>query len=123
MYVVSLNDHFMIYCIRKFNEAGEKGHKMIKTRKMKGFDEQAFLSYVSSIFWERIFDKTDNVNTLVSNSSSIFSFTVDKHAPLVEMWVSDKYYLRINRDLNKLIQTRERLKRLLLKGSLHIFLD
>ena len=32
---VSMSDHYMVYCIRKFNGAVEKGHKMIKTRKMK----------------------------------------------------------------------------------------
>ena len=40
---VSISDHHMVYCIRKFNGAVEKGHKMIKTRKMKNFSEEAFL--------------------------------------------------------------------------------
>ena len=35
VYEVSMSDHFIVYCIRKFNGAVEKGHKMIKTRKMK----------------------------------------------------------------------------------------
>ena len=34
----------MVYCIRKFNGAVEKDHKVIKTRKMKNFNEDAFLS-------------------------------------------------------------------------------
>ena len=39
---VSMSDHHMVYCIRKFNGAVEKGNKMIKTRKMKNFSEEAF---------------------------------------------------------------------------------
>ena len=41
VYEVSPSDHYMVYCIRKFNGAVEKGHKMIKTRKMKNFNEEA----------------------------------------------------------------------------------
>ena len=33
VYEVSLSDHYMVYCIRKFNGAVEKGHKMIKNLK------------------------------------------------------------------------------------------
>ena len=32
---VTMSDHFMVYCVRKFNGAVVKGHKMIKTHKMK----------------------------------------------------------------------------------------
>ena len=39
----------MVYCIRKFNGTVEKGHKNIKTRKMKNFNEEAFLADVSGI--------------------------------------------------------------------------
>ena len=46
---ISLTDHYMVYCIRKFNGAIEKGHKMIKTRKMKNFDKESFLGDVSSV--------------------------------------------------------------------------
>lgn len=31
---VSLSDHYVVYCIRKFNGGVIKDHKMIKTRKM-----------------------------------------------------------------------------------------
>ena len=53
----SLSDHYMVCCIRKFNGAVEKGHKMIKTRKMKNFDKEAFLADVSGIRWEQMFSE------------------------------------------------------------------
>ena len=46
---VSLSDHFMVYCIRKFDGAVKKDHKQIKTRSMKNFEEQDFLFYVSIV--------------------------------------------------------------------------
>ena len=50
----------MVYCIRKFNGAVEKGHKMIKKRKMKNFNEQAFLSDVAGINWKQRIQATCN---------------------------------------------------------------
>ena len=51
----------MVYCVQKFNGAEEKGHKVIKTRKMKNFNEEAFLADISGICWERILTGTDDV--------------------------------------------------------------
>ena len=63
---VSLSDHFMVYCIRKFNGAVEKDDKQIKTRSMRNFKEDEFLSDVSGICWERMFQPTDDINTLAN---------------------------------------------------------
>ena len=88
---VSMSDHYMVYCIRKFNGAVEKDHKVIITRKMKNFNEDAFLADVSGICWELLLTETDDINTLVNNWSSLFSMIIDKHAPITEMRVSEKY--------------------------------
>ena len=56
---VSLSDNYMVYCIRKFNGAVEKGHKMITTRKMKTFEKETFLADVSGICWEKMFSEGD----------------------------------------------------------------
>ncbi len=108
---VSLSDHYMVYCIRKFNGALEKDHKLIKIRKMKRFDESAFLIDVSGICWEQVVTETDDINTLVNNWSNLFSSTIDKHAPIIEMRVSEKYCPWINKDLKNLMRTRDRLKK------------
>ena len=68
---ISLSDHYMVYCIRKFNGAVEKGHKMIKTRKMTNFNEEAFLTDVSGIRWEQILTRTDDIDVLVSAWSNL----------------------------------------------------
>ena len=88
---VSMSDHYMVYCIRKCNGAVEKGHKMIKTRKMKNFSEEAFLADVSGICWEQMVSGTDDINLLVNRWSNMFSMIIEKHAPMVEMRVSEKH--------------------------------
>ena len=52
----------MVYCIRKINGAVERDYTIIKTRKMKNFNVDAFLSDISNICWEHIASKTNDVN-------------------------------------------------------------
>ena len=120
---VSLSDHYMVYCIRKFNGAVEKGHKTIKTRKMKNFNEEAFLADVSGICWEQMLNETDDINLLVNYWSEMFSLIIEKHAPLSEMRVSEKYCPWINKDLRDLMRTRDKLKKSAVKGKSPILMD
>ena len=46
---------------------------MIKTRKMKNFNEEAFLADVSGICWEQMLNETDDINFLVNNWSNVLS--------------------------------------------------
>ena len=66
---VSVSDHFMVYRIRKFNRAVEKDHKQIKTQSMRNFKYDDFLSDVSGICWEHMFQQTDDINTLANDWS------------------------------------------------------
>ena len=114
---VSLSDHYMVYCIRKFDGAVEKGHKKIKTRKMKSFNEEAFLADVSEICWEQMLTETDDIKLLVNHWSEMFSSIIEKHAPLSEMRVSEKYCPWIDKDLRDLMRTRDKLKKSAVKGK------
>ena len=104
---VSLSDHFMVYCIRKFNGAVGKDHKRIQTRNVNNFKEEEFLSDVSSICLERVFQQTDDINTLVNDWSTLFSLIIEKHAPLKELRVSEKYCPWIDKDVKGLMRTRD----------------
>ena len=120
---VSLSDHFMVYCIRKFNGAVEKDHKQIKTRSMRNFKEDEFLSDVSGICWEHMFQQTDDINTLVNDWSALFSLIIEKHAPLREMRVFEKYCPWIDKDLKGLMMSRDRLKKAACKSKSPILMD
>ena len=117
---ISLSDHFLVYCIRKFNGAVNKGHKMIKTRKMKNFNEEAFLADVSGISWEQMLTATDDIDILVNLWSNLFSAIIEKHA---EMRVSETYCPWIDKDLKKLMQTRDKLKKAAVKRKSQILMD
>ena len=58
---------------------------------MKNINEEAFLVHDSDIFWEQMLTATDDINLLINYWSSLFVLIIDKHAPLCEMRVSDKY--------------------------------
>ena len=120
---VSMSDHYMVYCIRKFNGAVEKDHKMIKTRKMKNFNEDAFLADVSGICWEQMLTETDYINTLVNNWLNLFSLIIDKHAPITEMHFSEKYCPWIDKDLRDLMQSRDKLRKAASKRKSQFLMD
>ena len=120
---VSMSDHYMIYCIHKFSGAVEKDHKVIKTRNMKNFNEDAFLADVSGICWELLLTETDDIKTLVNNWSNLFSLIIDKHAPITEMHVSEKYCPWIDKDLRDLMQTRDKLKNVASKRKSQFLMD
>ena len=108
---VSLSDHYLVYFIRKFNGAVEKDHKMIKTRKMKNFNEEAFLADVSAICWEQIITETDDINFLVNYWSSLFSLILEKHDQICEMRVSERFCPWIDQNLKSLMRSRDKLKK------------
>ena len=110
VFQISLSDHFMVYCVRKFESGVLKDHKTIKTRRMKKFNEQMFLMDVASINWVKALGQTDDINVLVSNWSKLFSSVIKKHAPVQKMRVSDKYCPWVNADLRALIKSRDKLK-------------
>ena len=61
----------------------KRGHKTIKIRTMKNFNEQCFLTDVASICWEKVFSQTDDIDVLVYYEwTTLFSLVVEKHAPL-----------------------------------------
>ena len=51
---ISLSDHFLVYCVRKFRGASKKQHKIISTRPMKNFSEEDFLKDLSKVDWKKI---------------------------------------------------------------------
>ena len=103
-------------------EQWKKDHKMIKTRKMKNFNEDAFLADVSAICWEQLATESDSISSVVSSWSNFFSLTIDKHAPITEMRVSEKHCPLVNTDLKDLIRNRDRLKKAAVKRKSQILM-
>ena len=100
----------MVYCIRKFNGVVQKGHKRIKTRKMKHFNEESFLTDVFGICLGWLLYESDDINVLVKKWSDLFSLIMEKHALLAEIRVSEKYCPWIDKGLRDLMRYRDRLR-------------
>ena len=107
----------MVYCIRKFNGTVERDHKTIKTRKMKSFNQDAFLSNVPNICWEHFVSKTDGVNYSLCEWTNLFSLTIEKHASLSQIRVSVNCSPWIKKDLETLMRTWDRLKEAAVKSK------
>ena len=82
-----------------------------------------FLADVSGICWEQMVSGTDDINLLVNRWSNVFSMIIEKHAPIVEMRVSEKYCPWIDKDLRDLMRTRDELKKSAVKSKFPILMD
>ena len=82
---------FIRYCIRKFRGSSKKQHKNISTRSLKNFKKTEFLNELLSVDWKGIVSNTDDINTIVDQRSRLFSLILEKHAPIRNKRVSEKF--------------------------------
>ena len=108
---VALRDHYMVYCKRKLNGAVIGSHKMIVTRNMKKFNQEAFIADVACICWKTVVNNFSDTNDMIRECSSLFSAIVEKHAPMREMTASDRNSPWIMSRLKSLMIFKDRLKK------------
>ena len=65
----------------------------------------------------------NDIDVLLSNRSNLFSLIIEKYAPMTVMRVSQKYCPWIDKDLKKLVQTRDKLKKAAAKGKSQFLMD
>ena len=82
---------YLVYCIHKFEGAVTKDHKMITTRRVKKVDESQIHSDAANVCWESVATQMDEVNIIVKKWSGIFAMIIDKHAPTMQMRITEKY--------------------------------
>ena len=103
---IALSDHYMIYCFRKYRGVLKGQHKKITTRQMKHFDETGFLAEISSIDWNLVLQSSADLDSAVENWTNLLSLIIEKHAPLRQRRVSEKYCPWITFDLKALARSR-----------------
>ena len=94
----SISDHYMVYCVRKFRGASRRQHKNISTRQLKNFNSADFINDILSIDWNGIVSNNDDVNLIVEQWTSSFLLILEKHAPLREKRVSEKFCPWLTKD-------------------------
>ena len=78
---ISLSDHYLIFCIKKFRGFIQRQPKLIRSRRMKNFDYESFLFDLGQIDWDGIVRNNDNVHDAVQQWSTTLSLVIEMHAP------------------------------------------
>ncbi len=120
---VSLSDHYMVYCVRKFRGASKKQHKFIFTRQMKNFREENFLNDLKSVDWKGFVTKTDDINQIVEEWSNMFSMILEKHAPMRNRRVSAEFSPWLTKEFKLLCKSRDRLKKFAVSSKSHLLMQ
>ena len=120
---ITLSDHYLVYAVRKFQGGVKRQHKFIRTRQMKNFSEEAFLSELRSVDWQSILRSSSDVREIVHNFTSVLSAVIEKYAPLVEKRVSDKYSPWLSPELKQLFNTRDKIKIAAVKNKSEILMS
>ena len=78
---------------------------------MKNFDETSFLADISSIDWNLIIQSSAYLDSAVENWTNMLSLIIEKHAPMRQRRVSDRYCPWITSELKANIRSRDKLKK------------
>ena len=83
---------------------------------MKNFNEELFLTDLANVDWQQILTCSQDINVVVQNWTKL-SLIIEKHAPLRERRVSDKFAPWLTPDLKNMFRTRDRLKAAAIKSK------
>ena len=119
----TFSDHYMDFCARKLRGAFKKEHKYIMSRKMNKFNQTDFMLDVINIPWETIVRSYETVEEVVYHFTETLNLVIEKHAPLQQRRVSQKYCLWLTPDLNKLRKFRDKLKKSAVKFKSKILME
>ena len=113
----------MVYCIRKLRGASRRQHKNISTRQLKNFNSADFRNDLLSIYWNGIVNNSDDVNLVVEQWTSSFSLILEKHAPLRERRVSEKFCPWLTKNLKLMSAARDKLKKQAVRSNSEILMQ
>ena len=113
----AFSDHYVVYCSRKFRGAFTKDHKLILCRKLKNFDQQNFLRDVSNMPWDIIVRSCGTLDENIDNFIEVLLIFIERHAPLQQRRVSQKYCPWLTSDFHKLRKSRDKLKKAAIKSK------
>ena len=114
---ISLSDHYLVYCVRKFRGALKTKHKVVTTHQMKKFNESAFLQDLALIDWSLILQNGTDLNEQVRNWCKMLSMIIEKHAPPRKREVTERYTPWYTSELSKLSKVRDKIKKAEVKNQ------
>ena len=82
-----------------------KQHKHFSTRSLKIFNKAEFLNDLLSVDWKGIVSNTDDINTIFKQWSRLFSLILERHAPIRNKLVSEKFSPWLTKDFHTMSAT------------------
>ena len=105
---ITFDDHYLVYVTRKFMGSIKQQRKTISTRKMKNFNSENFLSELEQIKWDNVVSSSKSINEAVNKWSYLLSLVIEKHSPLTEFKVFDKFSPWLNEEFKDLARARDK---------------
>ena len=112
-----------MYAIRKFRGNIFNDHKYIKTRQMKNFNQDIFLIDLANINWHQVLYSSQNINEVVIKWTKLIALIIEKHAPLRERRVSDKFTPWLTSYIRCMFRTRDKLKAAAIKAKFAMVME
>ena len=107
---ISISDHYLVYVTRKCRGSMKANNKVITSRQMKSFDTDLFISDLAETDWSAIVYNSDGLNNAVRLWSPYLSSIIEKHAPLRERRVTERFRPWSTPDLKQLFRTQDKIK-------------
>ena len=89
---------------------------------MKHFDETSFIAEISSNDWNSVLQRSMDLDSAVENWTNLWSLITEKHAPMRQRRVSEKYCPWVTFDLKALARSRDKLKKSAMKTGSEIIM-
>ena len=89
---------------------------------MKNFNEETFLRDLSAYDWSSILYCSEDINVVVEKWSSMVSFIIETHAPMMQKRVSERYSPWLSSSLKDLFRSRDKLKAAAFKSKSEILM-
>ena len=113
----AISDHYVVYSVRKYLGGIKHNHKHIHTKQLKNFNKETFLADLAAVNWAAILVCSNDLNVIVDEFMKTASFIIEKHAPLMERRVSERYSPWLSSDLKVLFRSRYRIKSAAVKAK------
>ena len=104
--ITGFSDHDMVFGMRKISGNRNKAPKIIRSRNLKYYNKEAFRKDLANADWESII-KVPDVNIMYAEWEKLFINILDKHAPIRQRKVRNKYSPHINAELKRTMFLRD----------------
>ena len=100
----------MVYGMRKISCKTNNAPKIIKSRQLKNYNKDLFKKDLANADWESIME-IKNIHDMFFEWEKLFISILDKHAPIRQHKVRNKYVPHINAELKRKMTQRDFYKR------------